>query len=250
MDNEQREGIRINRYLAQAGQGSRRNVETLVLQRRVQIDGDVVTNLGARVHAGQTVRVDGTVVYPSRETVVFALNKPVKVLVSNSDPEGRPLAIDIVRPFYSGRLLAVGRLDFMSSGLLLFTNDGDLAQQLMRPDTAIDREYVVETEEPIPAEVLESFRRGLKIEGVTYRLERYQRHSARRISLILREGRNREIRRVFAHFRIRVGRIYRNRYGTVRLGNLPEGHVRRLTAEEVRALTTAIKKGIGHGRRH
>jgi 23S rRNA pseudouridine2605 synthase len=135
----------------------------------------------------------------------------------------------------------------MSSGLILFTNDGDLAQKLMRPAAAVDREYVVETREPIPDEMLEAFRHGISVEGVQYRLQEYRRHSARRVALILQEGKNREIRRVFAHFRLKVRRIYRNRYGPIRLGSLPEGQVRPLTENEVERLRHAVS---GSGRQN
>ncbi|HKK49308.1 MAG TPA: pseudouridine synthase [Alkalispirochaeta sp.] len=233
------EAIRINKYLSQAGYGSRRKVEDLVRQRRVQVDGETIEDLSTRVTPDHVVKVDGTTVHPARKTAVFALNKPVRVLVSEYDPEGRPLAINLVRHLYSGRLFSVGRLDFLSSGLLLFTNDGDLAQALMRPTTALEREYVVETSDPITDETLETITRGITIEGVRYRIARYQRHAARRVSLVLEEGKNREIRRVFAHYRLRVRRIYRNRYGPITLGKLPEGEARPLTANEIQRLQAA-----------
>lgn len=237
------DSVRINKYLADAGQGSRRSVESLVTERRVQVDGETVTSLSTRVRPDQEVRVDGRVIRRARATVFFALNKPTRVLVSERDPEGRPLAIDLVRPLYSGRLFSVGRLDYMSSGLILFTNDGELAQRLMRPTGNVEREYMVETREPIRDEDLEAFRRGVAIDGVTYRLRRYQRHAARRVSLILDEGKNREIRRVFAHFHLKVRRIYRNRYGPIRLGTLPEGQVRPLNANEIEKLRSAVSGG-------
>lgn len=238
---ESNEGIRINRFLSDAGRGSRRSVEEFIRQGRVQVDGETVRDLSTRVYPDQEVRLDGIVQHRSHGTVVFAFNKPVRVVVSDNDPEGRPVAIDAVRPYYSGRLFSIGRLDYMSSGLILFTNDGDLAQKLMRPITGIEREYVVETREPIEEETLESFRRGITIEGVTYRLQGYHRHSARRVALVLDEGKNREIRRVFAHFRRKVRRIYRNRYGPIRLGALPEGQVRQLNDNEVERLRRATK---------
>lgn len=243
MADDEHQAIRINKYLSLAGLGSRRTVEELVTHRRVQIDGETVTELATRVDPGQTVRVDGKTVHPARKTVVFALNKPPRVLVSESDPEGRPLAIDLVRPLYSGRLFSVGRLDFLSSGLLLFTNDGELAQALMRPATAVEREYVVETDAPIPDEVLTGFQRGVTVEGVFYRITRYHRHSARRVSVVLQEGKNREIRRLFAEARIRVKRIYRNRYGSVRLGDLSPGEARPLSATEIQQLERTVARG-------
>lgn len=234
------EGTRINRFLSDAGCGSRRSVERFVREGRVQIDGETVTDLSSRVHEGQEVRLDGGVLHTSRKTVVFAFNKPVRVVVSDNDPEGRPLAIDSVRPYYSGRLFSIGRLDYMSSGLILFTNDGDLAQRLMRPISRIEREYVVETREPIPDDLLEAFRKGITVEDVQYRLHSYHRHAARRVALVLDEGKNREIRRVFAHYRLKVRRIYRNRYGPIRLGSLPEGQVRPLNPNEIVRLEKSV----------
>lgn len=240
MNEQSQEPIRINKYLSQAGYGSRRKVEELVRQRRVQVDGETIEDLSTRVSSDHVVKVDGTTVHPARRTAVFALNKPVRVLVSEHDPEGRPLAIDLVRHLYSGRLFSIGRLDFLSSGLLLFTNDGDLAQALMRPSTAVEREYVVETSDPITDEILDAITRGVTIEGVRYRVARYHRHAARRVSLVLEEGKNREIRRVFAHYRLRVRRIYRNRYGPITLGKLPDGEARPLTANEIERLRAAV----------
>lgn len=240
--------IRINRYLSNAGLGSRRSVEQYIRDRRVQVDGETVTDLSTRVHPGQQVRVDGREIHTARSTVVFALNKPPRVLVSEADPDGRPLAIDLVRPHYSGRLFSVGRLDFLSSGLLLFTNDGDLAQALMRPATGVEREYVVECGDPVPETLLEQFLKGISIEGVTYRARTFRRHSQRRVSLVLTEGKNREIRRVFTDARIKVKRIYRNRYGSVSLGSIPPGEVRQLSDQEVRRLQSSAGTGRG-GRR-
>ncbi|SIQ00094.1 23S rRNA pseudouridine2605 synthase [Alkalispirochaeta americana] len=230
------EAMRINRYLALANQGSRRSCEDLIRAGRVQVDGETTTDLSCRVGSDSVVRVDGKIVYPDKQTIVYALNKPVRVLSSEADPQGRPLAIDYVRPLYSGHLFSIGRLDFLSSGLLLFTNDGDLAQRLMRPEAGIDRVYTVETAAPVPDEMLEQFTRGVVVEGIRYRCREYRRHAARRVSVILQEGKNREIRRVFAHFRIKVHRIYRVRYCSVSLGSLPEGEARPLTDEEVRRL--------------
>lgn len=244
MNEQTPEPIRINKYLSQAGYGSRRKVEEFVRQRRVQVDGETIKDLSTRVTPDQVVKVDGTTIHPARRTAVFALNKPVRVLVSEYDPEGRPLAIELVRHLYSGRLFSVGRLDFLSSGLLLFANDGDLAQQLMRPTTAVEREYVVETSDPVTDEILETITRGVTIEGVRYRITRYQRHAARRVSVVLEEGKNREIRRLFAHYRLRVRRIYRNRYGPITLGKLPEGEARPLTANEIGRLQ-AVASGSG-----
>lgn len=233
------EGMRINRYLSQANFGSRRACDDIVRAGRVQIDGETIRDLSVRVLPGQTVRVDGSTVYRQRTTVVLVLHKPVRVLTSEKDPQGRELAITYVRRSFSGRLFSIGRLDYLSSGLLLFTNDGDLAQKLMRPQSQIDRVYTVETREPISDDILRSAKGGVTVEGVEYRISAYQRHTERRVSITLREGKNRELRKLFGHFRLKVRRIHRTRYATVTLGNLAPGEVRRLSPEEVRRLTAS-----------
>lgn len=234
-------GTRINRFLSEAGFGSRRACEEIVRAGRVQIDGDTVTSLAARVLENSVVRVDGNEVARQVRTHVIALNKPARVLVSNRDDEGRKLAIDFVRPAISGRLMYIGRLDYLTTGLILFTNDGELSRRLTSPDAAIEREYTVETREPIDDSLLTAFSRGVEIDGVPYRLAHFQRHSARRLTLVLREGRNREIRRVFDHFGVRVTRIHRTRFGPIRVGAIPSGGYRMLNRNEVDRLWKAVR---------
>lgn len=228
--------MRINRFLASAGYGSRRSCEELVLHRRVAIDGETVTELSTTVPSGAMVTVDGKPAHRARHLVYFMLHKPAQYIVSQADPQGRALAIDLVRPLYSGHLFSVGRLDFLSTGLLIFTNDGDLARDLMHPGKRIEREYVVETRRPCEDSVLQAFETGITIEGERYRAARCIRLSARRVRVVLTEGRNREIRRVFQFLHAPVSRVHRVRFGKLRLGELPEGAVRPLNPSEVRAL--------------
>lgn len=230
---------RINRYLSDAGLGSRRDCEELVRAGRVQIEGETVQTLSARVEQGQVVTVDGRPVHTSRRTIVIVLNKPPRVLTSTTDPEGRRLAIDLVRPMYGGRLFAIGRLDYLSSGLLLFTNDGDLAQRLMRPVNAFEREYVVETRDAVSDEVLLRLKAGIRLGPEVHRIASFHRHTKRRLTLVLTEGRNREIRRMLEHEAIGVTRIYRTRYGSVRLGQLAPGQARFLSTDEIARLDTS-----------
>ena len=235
---------RINLYLSRAGLGSRRQVEQLVVQGRVQIDGEVVHNLAKRVDNGQMVRVDGRIVHQPRGTVVFALHKPPRVICSTRDERGRPLAVDLVRPYFSGRLFSVGRLDFLTSGLLLFTNDGLLSRSLTRPQAGIEREYLVESKQPIPNETLHAFIRGVRVDGVKYRAKAFDRKAACAVRVTLTEGKNREIRAVFGYHKITIQRIHRTRFGTVHLSNMPAGAVRRLEHREIMRLTAlAIRQG-------
>lgn len=232
--------MRINRYLASAGFGSRRAVEELVRLRRVAIDGETVTELATTVPPEAEVTVDGKPARPARHAVYFMMNKPAEYLVSQSDPQGRRLAIDLIRPIFSGHLFSVGRLDYLSTGLLIFTNDGDLARDLMHPRYQIEREYVVETRRPCEDSVLETFTNGITIEGEHYRCLRCQRLSARRIRVVLAEGKNREIRRVFQFLHAPVVRVHRVRFGNLRLGELPEGLVRPLNEAEILALQALV----------
>ena len=239
-----RRAPRINLYLSRAGLGSRRQVEHLVAEGRVRIDGEVVRNLAARVDDDRSVRVDGRIVHQPRGTVVFALHKPPRVICSTRDERGRALALDLVRPYFSGRLFSVGRLDFLTSGLLLFTNDGQLSRALTRPHVGVEREYLVESKRPIPDQALQAFVRGVRVAGVKYRAKAFDRKTAAAVRLTLAEGKNREIRAVFGHHRITIQRIHRTRFGTVHLSNLPPGEVRRLTDAEVTRLTAlATRRG-------
>lgn len=240
MDSQQ--APRINLYLSRAGLGSRRQVEQLVEQGRVQVDGEVVHNLATRVEDEQTVRVDGRVVHPSRGTVVFALHKPPRVICSARDEQGRALAVDLVRPHFSGRLFSVGRLDFLTSGLLLFTNDGQLSRLLTKPQTGVEREYLVESKQPIPDDAMRAFVRGVRVDGITYRAKSFERKGISTVRLTLTEGKNREIRQVFAHYKITIKRIHRTKFGTVRLSNMPSGTVRRLDDADVRRLKALAKQ--------
>lgn len=231
--------VRINRYLASAGYGSRRKCEDLVREARVSVNGETITDLSTRVSDSDRVSVDGREIHAARKKVYILLNKPRNVITSASDDRGRPVAIDLVRPLYSGHLFSIGRLDFQSTGLLLFTNDGELAQRLSHPSREIEREYIVETRDTVDEDLLRQFKRGIKVEGEQYSLHRYVIHTERRISLILSEGKNREIRRVFDHFGIKINRLHRTRYGPIGLGKIPPGGNRFLSEGEIEQLKKA-----------
>jgi len=243
MDNQQ---PRINKYLASAGFGSRRRCEDLVREGKVRVNGTLISDLSVRIEPDDDVTVGGKPVHRSTKPVYIMLHKPVGILSSNSDDRGRNVSLNLVRHLHGGHLFSVGRLDMLSSGLLLYTNDGDFAQRLTHPSTGVEREYIVETKEPITEEILKKFQSGIRVAGVMYRCRYFRIHSSRRISLVLSEGRNREIRRVFEHFRIPVTRIHRTRYGSVRLGRLPAGQARFLTESEIISLNSrSPKKSTG-----
>lgn len=234
---EQR-GIRLQKFLAQAGVASRRASEELIVSGRVSINGSVATELGVRVEPGRDdVRVDGKRIRPAASQW-FALHKPRGYLSTRSDPEGRRTLYELVPPPMR-RLFYVGRLDFDSEGLVLLTNDGDTAHRLLHPRFGIDREYDVELEEQVDDAALEQLRRGVQLDDGRARARTARRRGGNRVVLTLKEGRKREVRRMFAELGYRVVRLRRVRYGPIRLGDLESGEWRALEPRELDALRRA-----------
>jgi 23S rRNA pseudouridine2605 synthase len=238
-------GERLQKVLAAAGIGSRRQCEELIRTGRVEVDRKVVTELGTRVDpARQQIRVDGSpLVQP--HLAYYALHKPAGVLSTNRDPSGRPRVIDLV-PAGDQRLFCVGRLDLHSEGLILVTNDGELANRLTHPRFGVPKTYRVVVAGQPTREVLDQLLKGVHLaEG----LARAQRVTVKRqqkqstiLEIVLDEGRNREIRRVLARVGHKVLRLTRIAVGPVRLGKLPSGAHRRLGRQEVDALWQAVKR--------
>ncbi|MDR2403166.1 MAG: rRNA pseudouridine synthase [Spirochaetaceae bacterium] len=231
-------GLRLQVYLAHGGVASRRASEKLIVAGRVGINGRIVTVLGEKVLPGDRVTVDGKPVQRENRLRYLVLHKPPLFICSASDPQGRPLARDLLPGDIPERLYNVGRLDFRSSGLLLFTNDGDFAVRVSHPRSNIEKEYLVETAGPVPDSVLESFTRGIVIEGVLYQARKIERIGRKTLRIVLIEGKNREIRRIFSHFHLHPNRLHRIRIGPVSIGELGEGESRSLTVEELGILRT------------
>ena len=223
---------RVQVFLARAGVASRRASERLVAGGRVAVNGEVVTAPGCRVTPGDRVTVAGRLVDAPRAQISLALHKPVGYLCSNADPRGRRLARDLL-PETAGHLFHVGRLDLASSGLILFTNDGQLAVRATHPRFGVEKEYEVTSDRRVPHAMLERYRAGCRIAGVTYTLADYRHCPGNRVRLTLTEGRNREIRRVFSHFGLPVRSLVRLRVGPVAVTGLASGCWRALTAGEV-----------------
>jgi 23S rRNA pseudouridine2605 synthase len=175
--------------------------------------------------------------------VYIALNKPVRYLCTSSDPEGRAMAIELVRTAWPGRVYNVGRLDFMSSGLIFFTNDGEFTKKITHPSSGILKTYLVETREDIPTEMLDQWKKGVTIEGVRYKIEEYNLKMPKRVSLTLREGKNREIRNLFNSKRFKIKKLHRTRIGNISIKGLKTGEYRFLTETEVNKL---LKTGDKH----
>ncbi|TXT47801.1 MAG: rluB [Spirochaetes bacterium] len=227
--------IRLQAYLASCGLGSRRGCEVLISQGRVKVDG-VPAALGQSVQDGQHVELDGKVVKPQEKMRYLLLNKPPGFVSTMADDKNRPIAASLLAATVPERVYNVGRLDQWSSGILFFTNDGSLAKVLIHPSGEVDKEYRVVTDLPIPDNFASAFSKGISVEGKTYKAKEVRRIDEKEAVVVLVEGKNREIRRVLAHFGLRALSLRRVRLGPLVLGDLPEGSYRELTAVEVDSL--------------
>ena len=228
--------MRLNLYLARGGAASRRASDALIAAGRVTVNGSTVTQLGVAVRDGDLVCLDGNPVRLRTPGRYLALHKPPGFVCTARDPQGRRRADELLAGAGAGdRLFGVGRLDYRSSGLLLFTDDGTFALHAAHPSYGVEKDYLVQTAggAPIPDDLLRGYRDGLLVGGERYRLQRYARRAGDRALLTLSTGRNREIRRVFAAAGIELGRVHRVRIGPVHLGRLDAGRHRALADEEV-----------------
>jgi 23S rRNA pseudouridine2605 synthase len=245
-------GMRLQRFLAATGLGSRRKCEEYIVDGRVSVDGQVVRDLGTRVNPQQQdVRVDGELVRrdPPR---YFLLNKPRGYLCTSSDPEGRPRAIDLV-PAGKLRLFTVGRLDESSEGLILLTNDGELAHRLAHPRFQLTRTYAVQVAGRPTHEAYAALKEGLYFREGRFHIRWVKRVGTKGNSTFLEvglsHGQNREIRRLFARVGHKVMRLRRIAFGPLTLGRLAEGRFRPLTSSElaaVRELASARRRRGGN----
>jgi 23S rRNA pseudouridine2605 synthase len=219
--------------MAHAGAASRRESEKLITEGRVCVNGVVVTKLGLTVEENDLVSLDGKLLKPEEIMHYIAMNKPPLYLCSSSDPQNRPLARDLLPRDITERLYNVGRLDFLSSGLIFFTNDGTFTAKLSHPSSEIEKEYLVEATNEIPESLLAAFQEGLNIEGVFYQCRAIEKTGRKSLRIVLIEGKNREIRKVFSHFHLHPKVLRRIRIGALSLGDLREGKTRELTEKEI-----------------
>jgi 23S rRNA pseudouridine2605 synthase len=238
---------RLNKYLAHAGLGSRRHCEQLIVRGRVAVNGRVVRELATKVEESDDVSVDGQPLH-GEKLVYWLVHKPRGYLCTNFDQAGRPLAIDLV-PHVSQRVYTVGRLDEDSEGLLLLTNDGDLANRLMHPRFGVEKTYHVQVAGHPDHEDLQQLLRGVWLSDGHVRARRVRRLKAQGestwLEIVLNEGKNREIRRMLASRGHKVLVLRRIAIGSVHLDRLRRGKARRLTLEELERLRrTATRKGV------
>jgi 23S rRNA pseudouridine2605 synthase len=225
--------VRLAKFLAHGGIASRRRAEEIIGKGLVTVGGEVVTDPAQDVDAADDVRVNGeSVAAEARE--VWAVNKPVGVVSTAREPGSRTPVVDLVET--EARLYPVGRLDADSSGLLLLTNDGELANRLTHPRYEVPKTYVARLKKPIAAGDLDRLARGVELEDGPTSPTQVKRRGDREIEIVLREGRNRQVRRMLAAMGNEVVALRRMGFGPLRLGGLAEGSARRLAAREVAAL--------------
>ncbi|MFP5329150.1 MAG: pseudouridine synthase [Alphaproteobacteria bacterium] len=235
---------RIAKLLARAGVASRREVERMIAEGRIAIDGEIVTTPATLLTGLQGVTVDGKPVRPPQQARLFRFYKPQGTLTAASDPKGRPTIYDRLPPGLP-RLVPVGRLDFTTEGLLLLTNDGELKRKLELPSSGVERTYRARAFGHVTQERLDRLAEGITIEGIYYGpiIANLERRTGRNcwIELRLKEGKNREVRRVLAHLGLQVSRLIRIAYGPIALGGLQPGEVDEVPRAELDAFRSALK---------
>ncbi|MGO9960116.1 MAG: pseudouridine synthase [Solirubrobacteraceae bacterium] len=238
--------MRLAKFLATAGAASRRGAEDLVRAGRVTVDGEPVTDPARDVGDRTVVTLDGRPVRPAAEHAVYAVNKPAGVVSTASDPQRRPTVVSLVpSPL---RLYPVGRLDRDATGLILLTNDGDLAHRLTHPRFEVARTYrAVVARPPVSDSAVRALRRGVRLQDGLTAPARVRRLSADTIELTIHEGRNRQVKRMCEHVGHPVRSLVRVAFGPLALGSLVPGAHRRLSAEEVAALRRAAGDDPGFG---
>jgi pseudouridine synthase len=226
--------VRLQKFLSMAGFCSRRKGETYITRGKVKVNGRTVTELGTKIDPeNDRVEVDGQRLRQQEKLVYIALNKP-KGYITSCEQQGEPIVIDLVD--IPQRVYPVGRLDKDSNGLLLLTNDGEMHHRLLHPSFDHEKEYIVTTALPMSAESLAAMRKGMFIQGQKTRPAKVKRLSRHQFMIQLKEGRNRQIRRMVRKLRNHVSRLKRIRVAGIRLGDLPEGSWRLLTDNELQSL--------------
>jgi 23S rRNA pseudouridine2605 synthase len=228
--------VRLAKFLAHGGVASRRKAEEIVAKGVVTVDGEVVTDPARDVGEGNDVRVNGSPV-AAEVREVWAVNKPAGVVSTAREPGGRTTVVDLVDT--DARLYPVGRLDADSTGLLLLTNDGELANQLTHPRYEVPKTYLVQLRKPISDRDLERLRGGVELEDGRTSPAQVRRLGKHEIEITLREGRNRQVRRMLEAVGNEVTALRRVSFGPLRLGDLREGRARRLSDAEITELRNA-----------
>jgi 23S rRNA pseudouridine2605 synthase len=235
---------RIAKLLARAGIASRREIERMIAEGRIALNGEKLTTPATLLQSLQGITVDGKAVRPAAATRLFRFYKPHGTITASHDPKGRATIYDRLPPGLP-RVMPVGRLDFMTEGLLLLTNDGELKRQLELPRTGVVRTYRARAFGHVTQSQLEGLAEGVTVEGIRYGSinANLERRTGRNcwIEMSLAEGKNREVRKVLAHLGLQVSRLIRTAYGPLTLEGLDPGHVDEVGEGELDAFRRSLK---------
>ena len=235
--------MRLQKYLALCGVASRRHAEEMIASGRVTVNGITVTQMGTQAEEGDVVCVDGRQVFPEAEKKYIIYHKPAGEVTTVSDPEGRPTVLDRFSDI-GVRLFPVGRLDYDSEGLLLLTNDGELAEKMMHPSHEVDKAYYCKVLGTVTPEALQQLAKGVMLDDhltspARVRLIRQETFDAI-VMVTIHEGRNRQVRRMFEELGYKVLMLRRVRFGPLDLGDLNRGQWRFLEENEIRELKRTL----------
>jgi 23S rRNA pseudouridine2605 synthase len=240
---------KLQKVLARAGFGSRREIETWIAKGRIKINGRLAV-VGDRVTDDDKIVVDGKKLAPQKkireERRVILYNKPEDEVSTRSDPEGRKTVFDRLPPLKHGRWVAVGRLDINTSGLMLFTTDGELANKLMHPSSQIEREYAVRVLGDVTPAMVEEMHKGVIVDGNLCRFTDIQHYGGEGVNqwyhVVLLEGRNREVRKLWESQGVKVSRLKRVRFGTLFIpSTISRGRFKELGRQDIEKLQKLIK---------
>lgn len=241
MDSEEKKdsGTRLNKYIAQSGICSRRKAADLVKAGKVMVNDEIEKNPARLIQPDEVVAVNGKVVKPQTNLVYILLNKPKDTITTMSDERGRRTVMDIIQNNFPERIFPVGRLDRNTLGLLLLTNDGDLAKKLTHPSYEVPKVYEATLNKPLPKEILKQIEKGLELEDGPANVDWINYPDPKDLTTLRLEihiGRNRIVRRIFEHVGYRVIRLDRVYFAGLTKKDLPRGRWRELTVEEIRML--------------
>jgi len=241
MEKENKSTIRLNRYISNAGICSRRSADSLILSGDISVNGIVIKELGTQVSRKDDVRFKGKRLNPEKKVYVL-LNKPKDYVTTTKDPEGRKTVLSLVQNACDERIYPVGRLDRQTTGLLLFTNDGDLSKKLSHPSSKTKKIYHVFTEKPVKPEHLKKIAEGIKLDDGFIKADEisFVDDDPKQIGISLHSGKNHIVRRIFEHFNYKIEKLDRVYFAGLTKKNLPKGKWRYLTDKEI----TFIKAGI------
>lgn len=235
---------RLQKIIAAAGVASRRKAEELILDGSVTVNGRIVRELGTKADPEKdAIKVGGKLIHLPQKKTYIALNKPKGYITSMSDPQGRPVVIELLKGV-KGKVYPAGRLDYDTEGLLLLTNDGDFAHTLMHPSHEMPKTYLAKVKGIIEDKAIERLERGIRLrEGITAPavVKKIKKTDANSwIEITVHEGRYRQVRRMLEEIRYPVLKLIRIRYGPIDLGDIPQGKYRHLTLQEVKKLKNEV----------